>query len=39
MRRAFARFLIAVAVGGGSLAALSILIHHDHACEARACGK
>ncbi len=39
MRRFFVRFLIALAVGGGSLAALSILIHHDHACEARQCGK
>lgn len=39
MRRFFVRFLIALAVGGGSLAAVMILIHHDHACEARACGK
>lgn len=39
MRRAFVRFLIAVAVGGGSLAALALLIHHDHACEVRQCGK
>ncbi len=39
MRRFFVRFLIALAVGGGSLAALGLLIHHDHACEVRQCGK
>lgn len=39
MRRFFVRFLIALAVGGGSLAALSILIHYDHICEVRPCGK
>lgn len=38
MRRFFVRFLIALAVGGGSLAAVGLLIHHDQ-IEARQCGK
>lgn len=39
MRRFFIRFLIGVAAVSVPLAAVSILIHHDHACEARQCGK
>lgn len=38
MRRFFIRFLIALAVGGGSLAALSLTIHYNQ-IEARQCGK